>query len=218
VEFPAIEHTESNTNSVTGTLVNDTVNETTSGEDSSELREANSQSEDLSKIDTLLENITSQANLLSLNASMEAFQLGETRKTFALLASNIRKCAENSNDLSGTINDALKNMRCSIDKVTQSTRATLAKFESAGLSVEIPAKQEEIIRSVSEERGGDNEEVVAQENNSPEKLTREINDDVNGLSSGVDQLNAVVRNLDELCGKTHESIAALSRGASQFKV
>jgi methyl-accepting chemotaxis protein len=218
VEFPVIGQTESNTSSATGSLVNNAVNETRSGEDSNELKKGTSQSEDLSKINALLENITSQANLLSLNASIEEFQLGETRKTFALLASNIRKYAESSRDLSGTINDSLKNMRSSIDKITQSTKAVLAKFESAGLSVEIPAEQDENNRSAGEGQESDNKGAVIQENTSPEKSTKEINDGVEKLSAGVAQLNAIVSNIDKLRAKTHESIATLAHGVSQFKV
>jgi methyl-accepting chemotaxis protein len=218
VEFPAIGQTESNTSSATGTMVNNAVNESNSGEDSNGLQETTGQSEGLSQINALLENITSQANLLSLNASIEAFQVGETRKTFALLASNIRKHTESSQDLSGTINEALKNMRCSINKINQSTKAILGKFESVGLSVEIPAEQDENNRSACEEQGSDTGDAVIQENTSPEESTKEINVGVEKLSAGMDQLNAVVSNIDKLCAKTHESIAALAREASQFKV
>ncbi|MDR0495883.1 MAG: methyl-accepting chemotaxis protein [Treponema sp.] len=203
--FPAIEQTEADTNSVTGILIDNSVNEKTlkesSGESMSEVQEAPGEADGLSKINALVENIASQTNQLSTDAAVEAFQVGETRKSFAILANNIRTFTESSNALSSTIDDALKNMRVSIDIITRSAKAVLAKFDTADSSVGIVAKEE-----------------MPEKSNCPEKSTQELAGNVDAVSAGVEHLNVIVRNINELRGKTDESVATLAREASRFKV
>jgi methyl-accepting chemotaxis protein len=252
----AIEEMAANINSVTGTLSHNAVNVQTLREASevgragleevaSNIKEIAHESEGLMEINSLLQNIADQTNLLSMNAAIEAAHAGEAGKGFAVVAGEIRKLAEGSSEQSKTIVEVLKKIKGSIGNISQSTKNVITKFEAIDLSIKVVSDQEEHIRGAMEEQGegsrqivdgvsgvdeitrqvksGSREmlegskEVIAESNNL-EHATQEITQRINEMASGAEQVNVAVNHVNELCGKTRKGIAALIKGVSRFKV
>ncbi len=252
----AIEEMLVNIQSVTDTLIKNAANvkELTEASDvgrtglqdvASDIQEIARESEGLLEINTVMENIASQTNLLSMNAAIEAAHAGEAGKGFAVVADEIRKLAENSGEQSKTISSVLKKIKTSIDKITHSTNNVLDKFEAIDGGVKTVAAQEENIRNAMEEqsqgskqilqtiervneitqqvKGGSMEMLegsreVIQESKNLEIATQEITGGMNEMAVGAEQINVAVLRVNELSGANRENIDLLVQEVSRFKV
>ncbi|MDR0322144.1 MAG: methyl-accepting chemotaxis protein [Treponema sp.] len=252
----AIEEMVASINSVTVTLIKNENNVQTlmgaSGigsaglhEVAQNIQEIARESEGLSEINSVMENISSQTNLLSMNAAIEAAHAGEAGKGFAVVADEIRKLAEGSNQQSKTIGAVLKKIKNSIDKITLSTENVLNKFEAIDLSVKTVAEQEEIIRRAMEEQGAGSKQVlegvggvneitrdvtgssgemleganeVIQESSNLESLTQEITTGMNEMASGASQINLAISHVSDISNRNREAINLLMKEVARFKV
>jgi len=252
----AIEQMVANINSVTQTLVNNETNVKTLkdasevgrnglSEVSGDIQEIARESEGLMEINSVMENIASQTNLLSMNAAIEAAHAGEAGKGFAVVADEIRKLAESSSEQSKTIGTVLKKIKSSIDKITLSTNNVLTKFEAIDKSITTVAEQEDNIRNSMEEQGSGSKQIlegiggvneitrqvkndsyemhegakeVIKESQDLEKATQEITCGINEMACGAEQINQAVNQVNEITTKNRDAINTLLNSVSLFKV
>ena len=252
----AVEEMLANIESVTQTLIKNAVNVTrlmeASGVGRSGLSEVASdiqgiarESEGLLEINSVMENIASQTNLLSMNAAIEAAHAGESGKGFAVVAAEIRKLAENSSAQSKTISLVLKKMKESIDKITKSTNNVMREFEAIDNGVKVVSDQEENIRNAMEEQGSGSKQIlqaisllnditrqvksgseqmlegsreVISETRNLETATQEITGGMTEMAKGADQISVSVNEVNEISGRNKEIIDNLAIAISRFKV
>jgi len=252
----AIEEMVANIHTVAGTLVKNGANVKHLKEASeigheglqgvaADINEIAGESEGLLEINSVMANIASQTNLLSMNAAIEAAHAGEAGKGFAVVADEIRKLAESSSVQSKTIGMVLKKIKASIDKITSSTGSVLNRFDAIDSSIDTVAQQEENIRNAMEEQGQGSRQIldgigkvneitrqvksgstemlvgsqeVIKESQNLEKVTQEITSGMNEMASGADQINIAVNQVNEISIRNREGIDALLKEVSRFKI
>ncbi|MCL2295279.1 MAG: methyl-accepting chemotaxis protein [Spirochaetes bacterium] len=203
------------------------------------------ESEGLLEINSVMQKIASQTNLLSMNAAIEAAHAGEAGKGFAVVADEIRQLAESSSAQSKTTSAVLKKIKESIDKIKESTGNVLEKFEAINSGVKTVSEQEEVIRSAMEEQSEGSKQIleavgqlneitgqvkggsiemfngskeVSQESKNLEIVTQDITDGINEMASGAQQINIAVTRVNEISVKNKENIDLLVKEVERFKI
>ena len=252
----AIEQMLASIRSVTDTLVQNAANVKTLMEASDvgraglqevaeEIQAISRDSEGLLEINQVMQGISSQTNLLSMNAAIEAAHAGEAGKGFAVVADEIRKLAESAGEQSKTISAVLKKIHDSIGKISRSTNNVLTRFEAIDAGVKTVSDQEEHIRNAMEEQGNGSrriletigelnkvsqevksgademregsQEVIRQGQNL-ETTTKEITGGMNEIAGSAEHINFAVGEVQIITVRNRESIDALVAAVSKFKV
>lgn len=106
--------------------------------------EANERTNDTDEILTFIQGVSSQTNLLGLNAAIEAARAGEAGKGFNVVAQEIRKLSNSSNESIKKIDSVMKHISSSVNSInTNLTKSNdISQNQSAAL--------EEIAASISE--------------------------------------------------------------------
>ncbi|MDR2484616.1 MAG: methyl-accepting chemotaxis protein [Treponema sp.] len=212
---------------------------------SRDIQEVVQESERLLEINKMIQNIASQTNLLAMNAAIEAAHAGEVGKGFAVVADEIRKLAESSSGQAKIVSEVLKNIRGSLDGISRSTSLALSNFEEIDQEVRIVSDQEARIRNAVEEQDTgsrtildtivksdditqnvrrDSEEMLTQSKNVMdegkhlENLTQDLSGGVGEIAAEMRSVSAAVNRIQEIGRENSQSIEALIREISKFKI
>ncbi len=111
---------------------------TTAAEDTRE------QTENTLKMTELIMNISKQTNLLALNASIEAARAGDAGRGFSVVAEEVRKLADSSQEAVGRIVEALGSMEKASSNISEKIKSINGLLESQAANMkEISAAVEE---------------------------------------------------------------------------
>jgi methyl-accepting chemotaxis protein/CheY-like chemotaxis protein len=224
----AIEEMTANINSVTRTLAENSKNVSVLTEASEngktglqlvaqEIQEIAHDSEGLLEINSLMNSIASQTNLLSMNAAIEAAHAGEAGKGFAVVAEAIRKLAETSGQQSKTTAAMLKKIKASIDNITKSSGEVLERFGAIDSSVKTVSEHEQNILNAMEEQEVGGKQIL-------ESISR-LRDITSSVKKGSDSMaesgETLVKETDEfikISKETVEGMNEIMKGINQINV
>ncbi|MBE6015819.1 MAG: methyl-accepting chemotaxis protein [Lachnospiraceae bacterium] len=176
-------------------------------------------------------DITSQTNLLSLNASIEAARAGEAGKGFAVVAGEIGQLAEQSKQTAMSIQDIVSASNAAVEDVNNNVRE-LIRYVQEDISQEF-----ESFANQSREYGesvGTIRDAVMAIGDALETLTASVNEIGNGIedvtqaseqnATGVQEIvnkneetTGVTREISKLVEVSNENATNLSKVIGMFK-
>lgn len=160
---------------------------------------------------SVIEDISSQTNLLSMNAAIEAAHAGEYGKGFAVVSDEIRKLAEassqNSREIGSSLNEIIENIR----GATESSDITLTTFKKTVGEVEdLFSSMNEISQSMVELKSGGDQILSAM--SSLQSMSIEVRQDSESMTEQSQTMIQAVENVQAISGSVNSGVNQVSGG------
>ena len=152
------------------------------------MEELNEKTEEMQNIISIIANITSQTNMLALNASIEAARAGEAGRGFSVVASQITELANQTKAATENISEIVQAL---------GEQANVA-YEAVNSMVEINDNQNEIIYNTNE-------------------MFKAIFDGMNNIAVNVDKQDAQIKNINDASGIILDSTNSIAETNSKLK-
>ena len=171
--------------------------EEVSGVVEAKMQELYENTEQMHSIVEIINSVTNQTSMLSLNASIEAARAGEAGRGFAVVAQEIATLAKQTSDATVNITDLIRKITGSIDEVVKSINKMVESNKEQNHSAETMAENFQSIESSAariSDVSASLEDVI--------RVLAELN-------------NAIVGNIDTVSGVTEEMSAKASQTYSE---
>lgn len=163
----------------------------------------------------IIENISSETNLLAMNAAIEAAHAGDAGKGFSVVAGEIRKLATATSDNSREIGEILKVIVDGVSAASISGRAMNAGFREIDREVkDLQRSLEEIFASMKEVRSGGGQILQAM------SALQEVSANVRSGSSSIDensnQIGKTMSVVQRVSSEVRSGMAEISAGIGEI--
>lgn len=193
----AVEHTAKQMN-----LINKSVNET-----DVVMRMLDERSQQIGTMLHAITDIAKQTNLLALNASIEAARAGEEGRGFSVVAAEVRKLAEQSNQSSGQISTLIQDMRTDIEQSLKTLNRVKQDVDS-GIQIANETEQQfnKIVGSTN---------FIAQQTEELASVTQQITASVQEITAGQEQISNLALqaadNSQNIAASSEEQLASMEQ-------
>jgi len=193
----------------------------------------------------VIQHIANQTNLLAMNAAIEAAHAGEAGRGFAVVADEIRKLAEESSLQGKSISSALKKFSEEIETLAKSSKTVEEKFNAIfSLAENVKSMSGSVMAAMRAQESGSHKvlsaihdinnitvevqsgsgemlkagEDAVKEMNRLEGLTQIINNSIQEMSAGTNQIQSSCSEVRGISQKNKMNIEALAQEVGKFKI
>ncbi|MBU0957121.1 MAG: HAMP domain-containing protein, partial [Spirochaetes bacterium] len=208
------------------------------------IRQISADIENLMEIISIINNIASQTNLLSMNAAIESAHAGNAGKGFAVVAEEIRKLAESTSENATLTASSLTAIIERIRQADKYSEENVTIFQTimdevqdnsrsfhdiARAMEELSQGTTEVLQGTAEIRGISMEssdqirliqsdsEDIGHQMDSLQKMSGQVLDGIHQISSGSKEILGMTTTLTEIGDQTRQSIDTLALKVAAFK-
>ncbi len=172
---------------------------------------------DVNQFLNVIDDISSQTNLLALNAAIEAARAGEHGRGFAVVADEVRTLASRTSDATNNIKELVVKLgsaaQKSVDSMTSATEKSQLNAEhttAAGEALNIIHQQ---VLDISRLSNG-----ISNTTGEQELVATKVTDNVKDMVSSVESTRLTVQEVDTIVDKLTGFSTSLQKATSQFNL
>jgi twitching motility protein PilJ len=183
---------------------------------SKRLKRLGESSQQINEIVNLIQDVTEQTNVLSLNASIQAAMAGEAGRGFAVVAEEVQRLADRSARASNEITDLVKTIQQDANNAIASMEATTSEVVTGATMADEAGQALDEIETISQQLLDAIERLAAQateESESAKTVTERMNTLKNATEQSdlsVSQVAAALGQIRDVAGKLDKSVAGFT--------
>ena len=179
----------------------------------------------------VIENISKQINLLSLNASIESARAGEAGRGFSVVANGIKDLSEKTEDATNEIDNILKSLINEVEassesvnktrESSESQRDTISETQNAlGEVLSFIEKIPSVIHSSLEkvENAYTKKDLVSSSITSVESITKEVSGATEEIATSIEEVNSNILDINNMISHLSNRLDELNEKSNKFKV
>ena len=174
------------------------------------IEELGNNSKEIGTIIATISEIADQTNLLALNAAIEAARAGEHGRGFAVVADEVRKLAEQSQQAAGEISERISKIQSSTDEAVSAMHSGLQEVIEGTKTVQSAGTSFQGIVGMVEK--------VASNSSSMQEAVAKLNGSIQEINSAITQIDEKSRAVSEaaqsVSAATEEETASMHEIAS----
>ncbi len=179
------------------------------------VRSITSEIDEILEIIGVINGISSQTNLLSMNAAIESAHAGEAGRGFAVVAEEIRKLSESTAENAKRIGSSLKSMTEQIRHALQTSDAGYESYEAISRDVdEFAQAMAEIAASMQELTSAGGEVLHASEE--VHRVTGEIREGSVVMNQRTGEIRAAVTSLSDISSHVVQGMDEIDSGTREI--